>query len=100
MSKDPQKNLDIYKINFFRFHFFSTIFLFLFFSKKKSNQLIMSANTTNIYIVASFSAVVLGVFYYFLPDVFPVMVAVVGGSWFKHLYLDKKQSILSFYNLI
>jgi hypothetical protein len=59
----------------------------------------MSTNNNNIIIVASFSAVILCGFYYFLPDVFPVMVAVVGGSWFKHLYLNnnKKQSISPFF---
>jgi len=36
------------------------------------------------------SAVILGGSYFFLPDLFPIIVAVVGGSWFKHLYLDKK----------
>jgi len=41
--------------------------------------------------VAVFSAVVLGAFYFFLPDLFPIMVAVVGGSWFKHYYLDRKE---------
>jgi hypothetical protein len=36
------------------------------------------------------SALILGAFYYFLPDLFPIIVAVVGGSWLKHLYLDKR----------
>ncbi|GBC04426.1 hypothetical protein RclHR1_05680011 [Rhizophagus clarus] len=36
------------------------------------------------------SVIILGSFYYFLPDLFPIIVAVVGGSWFKYLYLDRK----------
>jgi len=40
--------------------------------------------------VAAFSAVVLVIFYFFLPDLLPVMVAIVGGSWIKNLYLNKK----------
>uniref|UniRef100_A0A1D1XD31 NADH-cytochrome b5 reductase n=1 Tax=Anthurium amnicola TaxID=1678845 RepID=A0A1D1XD31_9ARAE len=31
-------------------------------------------------------------FYFFLPSLFPIIVAVVGGVWFKYLYLDKKDN--------
>lgn len=50
----------------------------------------MSTNINTI-TLASFSAAILCGFYYFLPEIFPIVVAVVGGTWFKHIYLDKKQ---------
>ncbi|CAB4385962.1 NADH-cytochrome b5 reductase 1 [Rhizophagus irregularis] len=54
----------------------------------------MSTITT---ITVAVSVIILGGFYYFLPDFFPIIVAVVGGSWFKHLYLDKnkKKTVLN-----
>lgn len=54
----------------------------------------MSTITT---ITVAVSVIILGGFYYFLPDFFPIIVAVVGGSWFKHLYLDKNKKSIFFF---
>lgn len=53
-------------------------------------------------ITVAASVIIIGAFYYFLPDFFPIIVAVVSGFWFKHLYLDKKdkKSIYIYFNLI
>ncbi|CAI2170632.1 420_t:CDS:2 [Funneliformis geosporum] len=42
----------------------------------------------------SISVFALGGSYYFLPDIFPAIVALVAGSWIKYLYFDNKKQVL------